>query len=179
MDSELHKPYKKIQAAEEQLEINTLLDSYVALYKKKFRGEPLVDLNPVHTAQIKQLKKLAKDKAHFLLSHYFAMNDPWFIQQAYSLDCLMKNLHKVHADYSKRHSVNYNHEKCITSVNFWCESCWKDLVVQDKNFPNGFYQCEECKTAKRPMRLVSKEERRVTILKYGNMFPDLPVDSEW
>lgn len=177
-DDEWSKPYRKIKAAEDLIQENTLLDDYVRLYKKKFRGEPLVGVSRIHQAQIKHLVAISGDKAHHLLEHYFTMKDEWFIKQAYSLDCLIKNIHKVSADFSQR--ITRHKDSGKISIATTCDSCWKPFVlVCDLHF--NYYdrpsRCPECEKENKPIRYASAAEKKRLTNKIGASFPEMPIDS--
>jgi hypothetical protein len=182
MDDDDHysKQYKRIAAADDLIQEGALMQDYIALYKKKYRGEPLVDVNRVQIAQIRHLKTLAKDKAHALLHHYFTMSDSWFIQQAYSLDCLIKNLHKVHADFSKKATVHRDSGKIARQ--FLCEACEKEFTLATDlhaDISKKLVRCEACEKENRPMKTYTRAERHAAILKIGSAFPEMPcgIDS--
>lgn len=177
-EDDYNKQYTRIAAAEDLVEQNSLMQDYIVLYKKKFRGEPLVDVGRTHIAQIKHLKNTAKEKAHALLHHYFQMQDPWFIQQAYSLDCLIKNLHKVHASFSQRTTAH--RDSSNVKMEIFCDACWKEFTYvcsMQYDFLNKTVRCEECERENKPVKKVSKEQRRATILKLGAVFPGLTPDA--
>lgn len=175
-DDDFTKPYRKIAAAEELIEEGSLMQDYVALYKKKFRGEPLVDVGRVQIAQIKHLKSVARDRALALLHHYFTMNDPWFIQQAYSLECLIKNLHKVHASFSQR--TTHHKDSGKIELQFHCDACWKEFtLVCDMHFDllNKMVRCPPCEMENKPLKTVSKQNRRTVSQTLGSAFPKMPT----
>lgn len=182
------KQYRRIAAAEDLIESNALLELYVRLYKKKYRGEPLFHVNNVHLTQIKDFKKHAKEHAYGIMQHYFEMRDDWFIKQAYSLDCLIKNLHRVSADYTSRTTVH--RQKGQVELEFFCDACWKpfNLICDlNYNFLNNPVRCPECKTLNAPLRRVNPADRRKTSIQVGQAFPDVPDeplpgvsgDEEW
>ena len=170
-----HYQYKRIAAAEELVNSNALLDLYSRLYKKKYRGEPIFPVSNAHLTQIKDFSRAVGDKAHGIMQHYFEMKDDWFIKQAYSLDCLIKNIHKVSASYSQRTNREHLHAgKRENQV--YCDACWEEFTLLcDMNHDwDRPIICDTCKqTGKKPKRL-TKEERHRTILKLGNAFPEMP-----
>lgn len=170
----MEAPYRKIAAAEEQIDSNALLDLYVELYKRKFYNEPIFPIHNGHFNQIKAFRKQAGERAYALLQHYFEMKDEWFHNQAYSLDCLLKNLNKVNAAYGQKAHVS--ELKDHISIPFHCDSCWHPFTLTVKaNYDfNRLTRCVECEREKRPIKTVTKEERRAAILKYGATFVKLP-----
>ncbi len=169
-----NNPYKKLQAVEDQIEEGSLMQSYVDLYRKKFRGEPLIDVNKVSIAQVKHLKSVAKDKAHALLHHYFEMRDDWFVKQAYSLDCLIKNLNKVNASYSQR-TTNHKDSGKI-QVQFSCDSCSREFTLvcdMHYNLVNKRTRCIDCERDDKPGKVVTKE-KKYAAARTGTIFPEMP-----
>lgn len=179
MSSDWNKPYQKIAAAQELIEESSLMQSYIDLYRKKFRGEPLVGVNSVHLAQVKHLKNTAKDRAHALLHHYFEMKDEWFIKQAYSLDCLIKNLHKVNASYSQR--TTHHKDSGMIQLQFGCDSCGREFTLvcdMHYNLVNKRTRCVDCEREDKPGRVITAEEKKAAA-KTGGIFPEMPssIDS--
>lgn len=174
-DDEFNRPYRKIQAAEDLIEENALMARYVELYKKKFRGEPLVDVNRVQLAQLKAFKRIAGIHAHTLMSHYFEMHDKWFTDQAYSIDCLIKNINKVHASLSQRTGrVNLSGK---LKIPFHCDACWKefDLICDMKfDYTSRVVKCPECEASNKPVKVVTQTQRKETIMRLGYGFPEMP-----
>lgn len=178
-DDEFTRPYRRIAAAEESLERNALLDYYVKLYKQKYRAEPIFPITAVTQTQIKDLQRIMKDKAYATLTAYFQISDKWFEQQQYSLDCLLKNLSKVNVQIQKLD--NTQKLKGKLKMQFHCDSCWQEFTLicaPDYDFLNVLVRCEPCTAANRPLKKISKEERRATVLKLGNAFPDVPWDTK-
>lgn len=176
MDDDFTKPYRKIAAAEELLEQNSLLTIYIEFYKKKFRGEPIFPVDKIHFKHIKEIRSTAKERAYALIQHFFTMKDEWFVKQAYSLECLAKNLHKVNADYSQRVEPAHKMQGKL-KMQFYCEACWVEFTLICEpgfDFINGLVRCEKCTQLNQPLKRVSKEERRRTILKLGAAFPEVP-----
>lgn len=175
-----HYNYKRIAAAEDLVQSNALLDLYISLYKKKYRGEPIFPVSRAHHTQIKDFARNAGDKAHGIMQFYFEMKDEWFIKQAYSLDCLLKNLHRIAAEYSQRTGTAQK-LKGKLKIQFHCDACWQEFTLicaPEYDFLNVLVRCEPCTTANKPLKKISKEERRATILKLGSAFPDVPWDTK-
>lgn len=171
-------PYRKIAQAEELVNANALLDLYIALYKKKFRGEPIFPVSNEHLNMIKSFGRASGSKAYELLQHFFEMRDEWFQKQAYSIACLMNNLNKVNASYSQK-AAAYRPSGTM-QADVFCDHCWEDMVItvpMNHNFDKTNC-CDKCKENRVPPKRVSQAERRKTILKLGAAFPELPWTSE-
>lgn len=178
MNEDLHKQYKRIQAAEDQMEVNNLLDLYISLYKKKFRNEPIFAPSNAHLTQIKDFKRLAKDKAYSIMNTYFQMNDDWFIKQHYSIDCLIKQINKVSTQAAK--SIEIQSLKGKISLDFHCDACWKSMKLvcePNFNFLDKPVRCDECYAKDAPIKKLTKDERRQIILKLGAAFPEVPWET--
>ncbi len=173
-DDQWNKQYTRLAAVEEQLDLNSFLDRYVELYKKKFRGEPIFGIDNIHFKHAKDIQKMAGTKAFALVEHYFSMHDKWFEDHAYSLDCLVKNLDRVNADHSKRQPRELEGK---LKIDFHCDACWKPFVLicdPTYDFLNAAVRCEDCTKANKPLKKLSKKERRKTVLKLGAAFPEMP-----
>lgn len=175
-----HYQYKRIAAAEDVVEQNTLLDEYIRCYKNKYRGEPIFSVDNIHFRHIKTIRQSAKEKSRALINHFFAMKDDWFEKQAYSLDCLVKNLHRVNSDYSNRIEPQRKMQGKL-KMQFHCDACWQEFTLicaPEYDFLNVLVRCEPCTAANRPLKKISKEERRATVLKLGSAFPGVPWDTK-
>lgn len=175
-DDEFLKSYRKVAAAEELIETNTLLELYSTLYKKKYKGEPIFPFNKYHLQQIKDFKRATGEKAYYILQHYFTMRDPWFESQAYSVECLIKNLNRINADFSSKNSIHT--PSGYMEIDFYCDACWVKFLLKAPmswDLTTRFIRCPDCEKEDRPLKRVSKEERRNTILKLGAAFPELPI----
>lgn len=175
MNDDFEKPYRKIAAAEEQLERGALLDYYVKLYKQRYRAEPIFPVTAVTQTQIKDLQRIMKDKAYDTLTAYFKMKDDWFEKQHFSLDCLLKNLSKVNVQVTKAQGVAKAQGKI--SIQIYCDSCWNEFnLICDMHFDflNKPVRCEPCYAQDAPLKRVSKQERHGTITRLGSAFPEMP-----
>lgn len=170
------KPYKKLAAAEDLLESNALLTQYIDLYKRKFKGVPIFPVNRAHLTTIKDFAKAAGPQAHAMIEHYFEMRDEWFIKQAYSLDCLLRNIQKVGASLSQSSSRRVNNAKM--QINWGCDSCWKEflLVVSIHYDFSKITRCKDCEEKNRPYVTVNKEERARFMSNIAKAFPEIPGD---
>lgn len=173
----MQAPYRKLAAVEELQDSNALLDLYVKLYKKKFRGEPIFPVSKAHLTQIKDFRKNAGDKAYELLQHYFEMKDEWFIKQAYSLDCLLRKIHIVAASYSQKvgkEQVPAGKERVIE---FNCDSCWRPFMLPTsfKHDPDKQVRCPECERENKAPKRVTKEERARALGLCNNFVVDVPA----
>lgn len=173
-NEQLKNQYRRLQATEDLVNSNALLDLYVSLYKKKFKGEPIFPVSNEHLNMIKSFAKASGHKAYALLEHYFEMRDDWFQKQAYSISCLMNNLNKVNASFSQK-AASYRPHGTVRLHTF-CDCCWEYFdteVPMAHNFDKTM-TCPKCKeTGAKPKR-VSKEERNKTIQVLGAAFPELP-----
>lgn len=167
--------YKRIAAAEEQLERQGLLDYYIKLYKQKYRAEPIFPVTAAVQTQIKDLQRIMKERSYDAITAYFQIHDKWFEQQHYSLACLLKNLSKINVQI-QRNTTRVKMEGKL-SVEISCDCCWKKFkLVCDANvsFLDKPVRCEECAKSGARVKIPSKEERRAAVLKLGNAFPDMP-----
>ncbi len=175
-DFEYSKSYRKLAAVEDKIQQDSLLELYVMLYKDKYKNEPIF---PVDNKQYKFVKELRQqvgdEKARTFLHSYFEIRDDWFSKQHHSLECLLKNINKVALFASKRSDTNKLRGKL--KMQFHCDSCWCEFTLicePDFDYCNKLVRCPECEGANKPLKRVSKEERRKTILKLGMMFPEMP-----
>jgi hypothetical protein len=170
----LQAPYKKIQAAEDLVNSNALLDLYVVLYKKKYKDEPLFGVNKEHLNLIRSFSKSAGHKSYGLLEHFFEMKDDWFHKQAHSLSCLMNNLGKVHASYSQKNAVA--RPAGTMRINTFCDACWGYFVLEapgNYNFDKP-KRCSDCIDNNVPLKRVTKEERAKAVKIISKSFPEIP-----
>lgn len=170
----LERPYKKIQAAEDLVNSNALLDLYVTLYKKKYKAEPIFPVTREHLNLIKSFAQSTGPRAYGLLEHFFEMKDDWYHKQAHSLACLMNNLNKVNASYSQR--VAAHKPSGLMHINTFCDACHAYFVLEVpmNHDMNKTRRCGPCTKENRPVKTTSKEERRIAVLQMGNAFPELP-----
>lgn len=168
-------PYRKVQAAENLVNSNALLDYYVLEYKKKFRNQPILPVDNSHLTTAKDIAKATGNRAYAIVEHYFTMDpDGWYSKNGYTIEFLKRNLAAVNTSLSK---LTPRHNKSDTiNVHTFCDCCWKDMirVVRfDHNYddPN---RCENCIASGTPLKRVTKKERQQTVLKLGAVFPDLP-----
>lgn len=164
MDDELAKPYKKIAAAEELIEANSLLDLYIDMYKRKYKTEPIFNVTRAHTTQIKDLQRLTKGQGRVFISEYFQMRDDWFHKQQYSLDCLIRNLNKVAVAVKKREAhVDLKGKMIIQII---CDSCHKELRLywpMDSTFVTKTVRCEVCERENRPGMVVRNKKINLSL----------------
>lgn len=174
MSDDFDKPYRKLIAANDKIEDETLMQEYIHLYKQKFRGQPLFDVNRVHLAQIKHFRSLTKENAHALLNHYFTIKDPWFENQAYSIGCLISNLQKVSASFTQKTTVRKDTGKLM--MEFGCDSCGIQFtMIEDLNADySKIIRCEKCVKENRPVLKTTPEQRRASNLKLGTVTPEFP-----
>lgn len=174
-DDQWNKQYRRLDAVEELSNRSALLELYARLYKEKFRLEPIFPSTNAHEAQLKALQKaVGADKAYALIQTFFEIRDTFFEKQQYSLECLMKNLNRVNVEAQRKHGEERLKGKL--SMEFHCDACWTpfELICEPTyDYINKLVRCEPCKTESKQLKRVSKEERRATILKLGNAFPDL------
>lgn len=142
------KPYLKLQAVEELKEQNRLLDLYVKHHQIRYKARPVFPPGTAHLTLLKDLKKMANEKAGALIEHYFKMEDPWFKTQCHSLDCLKKNLNKVNADYEQRSVKMTHNEKIRIEFLRVCSKCLKSQkwVGSPEEVDNDV--CGECRNLK-------------------------------
>lgn len=173
--SALQEPYRKLDQVADLQENNFYLDVYISHYKNRYRNEPIFDLSNIHFKYIKDLRKLVGNKTGEVLEHYFEMKDDWFYKQQHSLECLIKNINAVVNSLSSRARPSFGNSKMM-NVDFHCDACWKAFVLTcPLNYDfNTFTRCEQCEKEDRPLKTVTKEERRKAILKYGEKFIDMP-----
>lgn len=154
----------KMGQAHDLIESNALLDLYIKLYKKKYRGEPVFPVSNAHLTQIRDFKRNAKDKAYELLQHFFEMKDQWFENQAYSLDCLLKNLHKISASYSSR--TGHVQKGIMIEIKFFCDACgleFKKTLPAQTDPTKHFARCEACEKKNAPQRRMPKEKIKLEL----------------
>ena len=121
-EDDLKAPYRKLQAVEDQIELNWILEVYTGYFKQKFKGMPIFPVDNIQFKWAKDLKKLCGMKAAEIIEHYFSMKDEWFIKQAYSLECLVKNINKVNASFSQNSHLRQSHNQITVPV--FCDACW-------------------------------------------------------
>lgn len=166
--------YRKLQATEEQIEFNTILNIYCNQYRRRFLTPPIF-VNDSHLITIKNLKKAVGERAIELVQHYFTMKDEWFQKQGYSIECLLAKINLVQADYSKKGTLSRGTD--YRSVTVYCDACWAAIP---KTVPMQ-YDCKElqfctkCTTSgvTRPMKL-TKEERQRVMNGLTESFKELP-----
>lgn len=174
MNDEFRRPYVRLKETEDQITANNLLNLYITLYKQKFKGEPIFPTSKTHLTMLKNLVTSCGQRAYGIIEHYFEMKDEWFKQQAFSIDCLLNNLNKVNASYSEK--VARTGFSGMLTVQTFCDACWGDCFITVKanhNFDTP-HRCPECEKNNVPLKRVSLEERRNTILKLGAAFKELP-----
>lgn len=171
----LRRPYKKLQATEELINNNALLDLYASLYRKKFKSAPIFPVNNSHITAIKDFAKLAGDRAYGLMEVFFDCKDDWFIKQAYSIDCLIKNINKVNAYYAQRIDFHRGNHKALSKV--FCDHCWEDMEIVT-TFNHNFDKtncCDNCRANKTPPKRVTKQQIRQTLKIFEKSFPDVDL----
>lgn len=165
--------YKRIAAAEDQLEQSGLLSYYVERYQRKYRTPPIFPPDNRHFKHIKDLRNLTKEKAYDFITTYFEMHDDWFQKQNYSLDCLIKNLNKIAPVIVKRDSVREVKSKEGVALKVGCDACWKEMTyivpMNNVNIPS-FIRCEECEKANKP-RKTQKERKQFHVV-----LPEMPKE---
>ena len=174
----LNAPYKKIRAAEDLQESNYLLTVYRALYKNKFRNEPIFPLSNSHLTQIKDFRRLVGDQAQFVMEHYFTMKDDWFIKQQYSLDCLLKNINKVNGSYSSATRLTRSTNEI--SINWFCDSCWKPFVLtvsMQYDF-DKLTRCNECTAENKPWKRVDRNTKARTLKTINSFVKDVETKKD-
>lgn len=178
-DNELHKPYLKLKTITDQQEQNFLIEVFSSHWKLKFKGIPIFPVSNFHFTQMKDFRRAAGPNAALLIEHYFSMKDEWFSKQAYSLDCLIKNVNKVNASFSQHQHARSQANMLAPSINpMFCESCWKELhitVPLDFDF-NKAVRCEECRDRDRPFKRVTRAERLAANIKFGQIVIDIKED---
>lgn len=173
MDDDFYKPYQKLQAVEEKLAQDTLLELYIMLYKDKYKNEPIFPVDNKQYRHIRDLKKQVGDKAMSFLHAYFSMRDDWFMKQQYSLDCLLKNLNKVSMVVSRRDDTRKLQGK--VRLTFSCDACWKPFeLICDWNydFLNKPVFCFECGAGAKAKK-VTKDEFKQAIRVIGSAFKEV------
>ena len=165
--------YKKLAAVEEVEHNNLLVDIFISHWKLKFKAPPLF-ADTLHFAQMRGFQKIAGKKSEALIEHYFAMKDEWFISQAYSLDCLCKNINKVNASYSLFAESRNKENKVAVDVH--CDSCWApfQMLAGLNHDWDKMMRCPPCEKANRPLKKVTKAERQAAVYKLSQLFPEMP-----
>lgn len=172
-DNEFYRPYKKLQAVQDQQEQNLLVDIYASHWKNKFKSMPIFPVSNSHFTQMKDFRRAAGPNAALLVEHYFTMKDDWFIKQAYSLDCLVKNLNKVNASFGTlQHSKSNSNQM---SIKIGCDACWEILELSVPiNFDfNRPVRCVTCVDHGKSIRHTTKAERTAAVVKFGETFVGL------
>lgn len=170
MNEELAGPYRKLEAVQEQQEAAFLVEVFSSHWKLKFKSMPIFPVSNYHFTQMKEFRKSAKAagaNAEALIEHYFSIRDEWFEKQAYSLDCLCKNVNKVNASYGKaKHSQDRSNKIRITRFCDCCEVPMELELPLDFDF-NALLRCEDCKNGNKPPKKTTKAERMTKIVKFG------------
>lgn len=172
-DDEFQRPYKRIAAAEELVDANSILDCYITAYKKKFRNEPIFPKSNAHLTQIKDLKSQTKGRGYEFIQAYFQMKEWVFEQQHYSLDCLLKNLNKVSTYLATRAPQTKAGTKTV-AFDGYCDFCWGRMTVEDEISPTAFsgtMKCEQCIKENGPVKKIPHTRRLEVNL------PELPKDA--
>ena len=172
-EDDLKAPYRKLQAVEDQIELNWILEVYTGYFKQKFKGMPIFPVDNIQFKWAKDLKKLCGMKAAEIIEHYFSMKDEWFIKQAYSLECLVKNINKVNASFSQNSHLRQSHNQITIAV--FCDACWKEfpLTVSINHDFNHPHKCPDCVIKNRPLKRVEREKRLKIVKALGAAFKDL------
>lgn len=175
-EEQYRQTYGKIQAAQDQQEQSYLVDVFSRCWKNKFYSFPLFPTSNYHFVQMRNLKKEAGDKAAELIEHYFEIKDEWFIKQAYSLDCLCKNINKVNASLASRAT----HERAgDLLIRYACDACEKQIDLRvPSNYKFIFERCEDCIKANRPFKFSTKEERARSVIGMGQAILNLEEKPE-
>lgn len=175
MNEELTGPYRKLEAVQDQIEFNLLLDHYTAHYKMKFKGIPVRDTNDTYL--IKEIKKLCGERAREVIQHFFCMTDDWYHKKGFSLQCLKENLPAVVSSYNKK-SASQKHDGKVVR-DFWCESCWKPITLYQEltktDMNDKLYRCPKCETENKPHKIRSITQKQDTSKKLTSIVKDVPT----
>lgn len=145
--SEYIKPYRKIQAAEELIESNSLLNHYITCYKKKYRTDPVFSLDNAHLTTIKDIQKMGKNKAFQLVEHFFQIDpDGWFSRNGHSLKCLKGSLHQVNSSLGKKMPAPDSNDLAI-QLHYACTKCGvrQLMEVNSSQLDQPEILCANCK----------------------------------
>lgn len=91
----------EVYAVQEQRFSQNLESYYLKCFNTKFKGEALIT-DEDRPVLVWLAKNLGIAKGEKVIEHYFRMSDDWFIQNAYSLIVLKKNVNKVLASMGNR-----------------------------------------------------------------------------
>ncbi len=164
--NDLEAPYRKIKAAEEQIEYNFLLNVYAEGFRRKFFGPPVYPTNNSHFTTIKDIKKACGDRAMEIIQHYFEMPDPvgWFSKQGYSLHELHRSLNRVNASFHKKQGPKNTGTGVLEK--FYCDACWEPFsLTHPMTFEHRqLIRCEKCTTENKPRKIATPQEKLKAVM---------------
>lgn len=122
---------------------NYLLEVYCALFHKKYNTKPVFEDSNPQFDQIKTFKRMGAERSAAILEHYFGIEDQWFINNAYSIPCLIKNFNRVSASLGKWGKGNGMEGVKWMQVGLYCDSCDDHyLIIVKKEY--SFEQLSLC-----------------------------------
>lgn len=123
---------------------NYLLEVYCALFNKKYNTKPVFEDSNPQFDQIKTFKKMGAERSAAILEHYFSIEDQWFINNAYSIPCLVKNFNRVSASLGSKSSTMGKVKGM--DVRIYCDHCdvsFLKTVKENHNF-DDLALCPPC-----------------------------------